>query len=143
MTFQKRLQKFVKPLDLHVKFPVSSFLSHVKFPCFNFLTQIFRFFSPNIISQPGKSYHPSIPKELEVMEISILMNRFPKSPFNSMRPSYFDIRIPVLVMRTLDSTFIEFEYVEGSTYANFEYVYRVMRSERSKRKLKVRIWRST
>jgi hypothetical protein len=35
---------------------------------FNFLTQIFGFFSSNIKSQPGNSYHPSIPKELEVMD---------------------------------------------------------------------------
>ncbi len=46
---------------------VSSFHFHVKFTCFNFLTEISGFFSSTKL-QPGKSYHPSIPKELEVMD---------------------------------------------------------------------------
>ncbi len=47
---------------------VSNFDLHVNFPCFNFLKEIFELFSSNIKLQPGKSYHPSIPKELEVMD---------------------------------------------------------------------------
>ncbi len=59
---QKQLQKVVKPLDFHVRFP--SFDLHVKFPGFTFLTEIVEFFHPNIKSQPGKSYVPSILNEV-------------------------------------------------------------------------------
>jgi hypothetical protein len=56
-------------IDLHVNFPASTYM-YVKFTCFNFLTQIFEFFFFfwNIRSQPGMIHHPSIPKELEVMD---------------------------------------------------------------------------
>ncbi len=61
----------------------------------------------------------------------------PKSPCNSMGPSYFDIRTPVFKVLTLDSTYIKFEYVKWSTYIKFEYVFRVICSKKTVRKLKV------
>jgi hypothetical protein len=33
MTFPKKLQKFVKPLDLHVKFPISTYCTVKKIYC--------------------------------------------------------------------------------------------------------------
>ncbi len=81
MTFPKKKKNIAKICQaLRLTCKVSSFHLHVKFTCSNSLTQIFGFFLPNMKSQPGKSYHPSIPKLLEVMDILKPDEPIPRSP---------------------------------------------------------------
>ncbi len=100
-------------------------------------------FLSNIKSQPGKGYPPAFPNIWKLWTVSILMNRFPKSPCNSMGPLYFNIRTLVFVMRTYVVRTSNSSTLSEVSILNFEYVYRVMGSEKLVRKLKVRISRST
>jgi hypothetical protein len=66
MTFPKKIAKICQALRLTCK--VSSFHLHVSLHVSISSHRSLDSFLPNIESQPGKSYHPSIPKELEVMD---------------------------------------------------------------------------
>jgi hypothetical protein len=58
-----------------------------------------------------------------------------------MGPLYFDIRSPVFVMRTCIVCILNLSTLSEVRISNFEYVYRVMHSEKLVHKSKVRIWR--
>jgi hypothetical protein len=108
MSFPKKLQNLVKPLDLlHVNFPVCSFHLHVKFTYFNFLTQIFGFFSSKDWNTTTEELSPQHSKRVgSYRQFQSRWTNSPKSPCNSMGPAYFDVGTPVFVMHTLDSTYI-------------------------------------
>ncbi len=69
------------------------------------------FFQP-LNHDQGRVITPAFPKSWKLWTISIVLNQFPKVPCNSMGPVYFNIRTPVFNKRTLDSTYIEFDYVK-------------------------------
>ncbi len=94
MTFPKILQKLQKSLD--------SFL-------------------PNIKSEAGKSYHLSIPKEFEVMDDLNPAELITLSPHGGFVLQYTHSST-VFSIRTLDSAYIEFEYVKWSRDIKFDYV---------------------
>jgi hypothetical protein len=59
-----------------------------------------------------------------------------------MGPLHFDIHTPAFVMHTYVVRISNLSTLSEVLILNFEYVYRVMGSEKLVRKSKVRIWRS-
>jgi hypothetical protein len=127
----KKLQKSIKPSDLHVKFTIS---------IYTFSQKSLDYFLPNIKSQPGRVIFPAFPKSWKSWTISIQLNRFPEVPMLLYGAfvlwyTYSSIQYTV---HTLDSTYIEFEYVKWSTYIEFEYIFKVIRSKKTVHKSKER-----
>jgi hypothetical protein len=68
---------------------------------FNFLTQIFGFFLPIMKSQPGNSYHPSVPKEFKVLDNFNPDEPIPQNPHVTLwglRTSLYVLRYPLCIL---------------------------------------------
>jgi hypothetical protein len=102
------------------------------------------YFLPNIESQPGKSYHPSILKELEVMDNFNPNEPIPQSPHETLFGLCTLIYVLGYSLRILWIVhMLNLIMLSEVRKSNLEYIYRVMRSGKLVRKLKVCTWRST
>jgi hypothetical protein len=118
MTFPQNCKNSSSP---RLTCKVSRFHLHVKFTRFNFLTHIFGIFSYKHKITTKEELSPQHSQRVGSYEqFQARWTDSPKSSCNSMGPLYIDISTPVFVMRTLDSTYIEFKYVKWSTYIKFQ-----------------------
>ncbi len=117
MTFTKKLQKFVKPLDVHVKFPIPTYMwsLHVSIFSQKYLDSFLQTLNHNHQEELSLQHTQRVGS---YGQFQPWWTDSPKSPCNSMGPWYFDIRTRGFNIRTLDSA--KFEYVKGSTYIEFE-----------------------